>query len=38
VDEMAKLDIEYILHQSLVLDARILAQTIPAVLSTHGAK
>ena len=31
------LDIEYVGRQSLALDLRILARTIPVVLSTRGA-
>lgn len=37
VDEMARLDIEYINHQSLLLDLKILLLTIPAVISGRGA-
>ena len=36
-DEWIKLDMEYIDNWSLTLDAKILAKTIPAVLSGHGA-
>jgi len=37
VDEMARLDIEYINRQSLWLDLEILLLTIPAVISGRGA-
>jgi len=36
-DEMARLDIEYIDRQSLLLDLKILLLTIPAVISGRGA-
>jgi lipopolysaccharide/colanic/teichoic acid biosynthesis glycosyltransferase len=36
--EMLRLDREYIRNQSLWLDCRILAATIPAVVSGRGAK
>jgi len=36
-DEWMRLDIEYIRHQSFMLDLRILLRTIPAVLSREGA-
>lgn len=36
-DEMVRLDIDYVRRQSLVLDAKILVLTIPAVLSGRGA-
>jgi lipopolysaccharide/colanic/teichoic acid biosynthesis glycosyltransferase len=36
-DEWMRLDIEYITHQSLQLDMKILLRTIPAVLSREGA-
>ena len=32
-----RLDLEYIRHQSLALDLKILLRTIPAVLSREGA-
>ncbi len=35
--EWMRLDLEYIRHQSLALDAKILLRTIPAVLSREGA-
>ncbi len=35
--EWMRLDLEYIRHQSLSLDLRILARTLPAVLSREGA-
>ena len=35
--EWMRLDLEYIRHQSLQLDLKILARTIPAVLSREGA-
>ncbi|HYM82292.1 MAG TPA: sugar transferase [Candidatus Limnocylindria bacterium] len=35
--EWMRLDLEYIKHQSLWLDAKILVRTIPAVLSREGA-
>jgi len=38
LDEMARLDIEYIKHQSIGLDIQIIILTIPAVLSKRGAK
>ena len=38
IDEMARLDIEYIEHQCLWLDLNILLQTLPAVLSGRGAE
>ena len=37
-DEWAKLDLEYIDNWSLLLDAKILFKTIPAVLFGVGAK
>lgn len=37
LDEMARLDIEYINRQSLLLDLKILLLTIPAVISGRGA-
>ncbi len=37
-DEWVKLDLQYIDNWSLVLDFKILLKTIPAVLSTSGAK
>jgi lipopolysaccharide/colanic/teichoic acid biosynthesis glycosyltransferase len=37
VDDMARLDIDYIRNQSMALDLRILIQTIPAWLSGRGA-
>jgi lipopolysaccharide/colanic/teichoic acid biosynthesis glycosyltransferase len=36
-DEMARLDLEYVRRHSLLLDVRIMARTIPAVLSGRGA-
>jgi exopolysaccharide biosynthesis polyprenyl glycosylphosphotransferase len=36
-DEWAQMDMEYIDNWSLALDLKILAKTIPAVLSRHGA-
>ena len=36
-EEMFRLDVEYVRNQSLRLDLKILALTIPAVLSTRGA-
>jgi lipopolysaccharide/colanic/teichoic acid biosynthesis glycosyltransferase len=36
-DEMAELDVEYVENQSLLLDAKILFQTIPAVITGRGA-
>jgi lipopolysaccharide/colanic/teichoic acid biosynthesis glycosyltransferase len=36
-DEMIRLDLEYIVNQSLWFDLQILLLTIPAVLSGHGA-
>jgi lipopolysaccharide/colanic/teichoic acid biosynthesis glycosyltransferase len=36
-DDMARLDIEYVRNQSLLMDLKILVLTIPAVLSGHGA-
>lgn len=36
--EMVRLDREYVRHQSLWLDCRILAATLPAVVSGRGAK
>ncbi len=36
-DEQARLDIEYIENRSLLLDLRLLAETIPAVLLGRGA-
>lgn len=36
-DEWMRLDLEYIKHQSLGLDLKILVRTIPAVLSREGA-
>ncbi|OGF16939.1 MAG: hypothetical protein A2W00_10905 [Candidatus Eisenbacteria bacterium RBG_16_71_46] len=36
-DEWMRLDLEYIKHQSLGLDLKILCRTIPAVLSREGA-
>lgn len=36
--EMVRMDIEYVRHQSLWLDVRILLATIPAVLSGRGAQ
>ena len=36
--EMVELDIEYIRHQSFWFDVAILLRTIPAVLSTRGAR
>lgn len=38
IDEMARLDIEYIENQCLRLDMKILLQTVPAVLSGRGAE
>lgn len=35
--EWMRLDLEYIRHQSLALDLKILARTLPAVLSREGA-
>jgi lipopolysaccharide/colanic/teichoic acid biosynthesis glycosyltransferase len=35
--EWMRLDLEYIKHQSLALDLKILLRTIPAVLSREGA-
>jgi lipopolysaccharide/colanic/teichoic acid biosynthesis glycosyltransferase len=35
--EWMRLDLEYIRHQSLALDLKILVRTIPAVLSREGA-
>lgn len=37
IDDMVRMDIEYIHRQSLWLDIKILLLTIPAVLSRHGA-
>ncbi|NLD71910.1 MAG: sugar transferase [Chloroflexi bacterium] len=37
VDDMTRLDVEYIQHQSMTLDLRILWQTIPAWISGRGA-
>jgi len=37
LDDMVRLDVEYINRQSLWLDLEILLRTIPAVLSCHGA-
>jgi len=37
-DQWVKMDLEYIDNWSLLLDFKILFQTIPAVLSAHGAK
>jgi len=37
-DEMARLDIEYVRHPSLLTDLKLLLVTIPAVLSTRGAR
>lgn len=36
-EEWMRLDLEYIKHQSLALDTKILLRTIPAVLSREGA-
>jgi exopolysaccharide biosynthesis polyprenyl glycosylphosphotransferase len=36
-DEWVRLDLDYIFHRSFALDLKILAQTIPAVLSCRGA-
>jgi exopolysaccharide biosynthesis polyprenyl glycosylphosphotransferase len=36
-DDMVRMDIEYINHQSLWLDIKILLLTVPAVLAGHGA-
>jgi lipopolysaccharide/colanic/teichoic acid biosynthesis glycosyltransferase len=36
-DAMIRLDIDYVRHRSLWLDLKLLALTIPAVLSTRGA-
>ena len=36
-EEWVKLDLQYIDHWSLALDAKILAQTVPAVLMARGA-
>jgi lipopolysaccharide/colanic/teichoic acid biosynthesis glycosyltransferase len=36
-DEWVKLDMEYIDNWSVLLDLKILAKTIPAVLSGQGA-
>ena len=36
-DEWMKLDIEYVRHQSLLLDLKLLVLTIPAVLTGRGA-
>ena len=36
-EDQVLLDLQYIETRSLVLDLRILAKTIPAVLSCHGA-
>jgi exopolysaccharide biosynthesis polyprenyl glycosylphosphotransferase len=36
-DEWMRLDLEYIKHQSLALDLKILLRTMPAVLSREGA-
>jgi len=38
IDQMAELDIEYIGHQSMLLDLKILVLTIPAVVRGRGAK
>ncbi|MHB1295047.1 MAG: sugar transferase [Anaerolineae bacterium] len=38
IDEMARLDIEYITRQSLWVDLRIAVLTVPAVLSGRGAE
>jgi len=37
-DESIRMDIEYVRHQSLGLDVKILLLTIPAVLSGRGAE
>ena len=37
LDEMARLDIEYIEHQCLWLDLQIMFLTVPAALAGHGA-
>jgi len=37
VDEMARLDIDYVRNQSFLLDLQILLHTIPAVISRQGA-
>ena len=37
-DEWVRMDMEYIDNWSLDLDFKILAKTIPAVLSRHGAQ
>ena len=37
-DEMVRMDLEYIAHQSLGLDLKIMALTLPAVLSGSGAE
>lgn len=36
-DEMARLDIEYVHNQSILLDLKLLLSTIPAVMSGNGA-
>jgi lipopolysaccharide/colanic/teichoic acid biosynthesis glycosyltransferase len=35
--EMVELDLEYLTHQSLWLDVKIMARTVPVVLSRKGA-
>jgi lipopolysaccharide/colanic/teichoic acid biosynthesis glycosyltransferase len=37
-EDMIRLDIEYVRHQSLWLDLKILLLTLPAVLSGRGAE
>ncbi len=36
-DEQVRLDIEYVRHQSLAMDLKLLLLTVPAVLNGHGA-
>ncbi|MCX8035693.1 MAG: sugar transferase [Candidatus Sumerlaeia bacterium] len=38
LDERIRLDREYVAHRNIVLDVRILFQTIPAVLRARGAR
>jgi lipopolysaccharide/colanic/teichoic acid biosynthesis glycosyltransferase len=36
-DEMARLDIEYVRHPSLLIDLKLLLFTVPSVLAARGA-